>query len=210
MCSSDLLQELWDVILSPTATEKEREQARQDYARRQLSEGIKGRDKVSIKSFYSSMNSLKGLAYTGCSNIKSIIDEYTPYGVETGFDGFKKTINEIRKNHLLRCRLLKFFQKKLEVIRQLSPNDLPERVRYNDPDNRKHPNHPGYPDKMTSSEYAAVLALSMIDGSFNPELEENIESDRRKDGTPIYGQHREAARIVLFDMNSDAHISGRL
>lgn len=196
------LQELWDVILSPTATEKEREQARQDYARRQLSEGIKGRDKVSIKSFYSSMNSLKGLAYTGCSNIKSIIDEYTPYGVETGFDGFKKTINEIRKNHLLRCRLLKFFQKKLEVIRQLSPDDLPERVRYNDPDNRKHPNHPGYPDKMTSSEYAAVLALSMIDGSFNPELEENIESDRRKDGTPIYGQHREAAWTILFDTGS--------
>ena len=196
------LRELWDVILSPTATDEQREQARQDYARRQLSEGIKGRDKVSIEGFYSSMNSLKGLAYTGRSNIKSIIDEYVPYGVETDFDGFKKTINEIRKNHELRYRLLEFFQKKLEVIRQSSPDDLPERVRYNDPDNRKHPNHPGYPDKMTSSEYAAVLALSMIDGSFNPELEENIESDRRKDGTPIYGQHREAAWTILFDTGS--------
>lgn len=39
------LRELWDVILSPTATDEQREQARQDYARRQLSEGIKGRDK---------------------------------------------------------------------------------------------------------------------------------------------------------------------
>ena len=188
------LRELWDVILSPTATDEQREQARQDYARRQLSEGIKGRDKVSIKGFYSSMNWLKGLAGT---NIKSIIDEYAPYDVETGFDGFKKTINEIRKNHLLRCRLLEFFGRKLEVMRQLSPDDLPERVKHNDPGNLKHPNHPGYPDKMTSPEYAAVLALSMIDGSFNPELEENIESDRRKDGTPIYGQHREAAHVVL-------------
>ena len=188
------IDELWDVILSPTATDEQRERAHQDYARRQLSEGIRGRDKVSIKGFYSSMNWLKGLAGT---NIKSIIDEYAPYDVETDFDGFKKTINEIRKNHELRCRLLEFFGRKLEVIRQLSPDDLPERVKYDDPGNLKHPNHPGYPDKMTSPEYAAVLALSMIDGSFNPELEENIESDRRKDVTPIYGQHREAAHVVL-------------
>lgn len=188
------LRELWDVILSPTATDEQREQAHQTYARRQLSEGIKGRDKVSIKGFYSSMNWLKGLAGT---NIKSIIDEYAPYGVETGLDGFKKTINEIRKNHLLRCRLLEFFGRKLEVMRQLSPDDLPERVKHNDPGNLKHPNHPGCSDKMTSSEYAAVLALSMLDGSFSPELEENIESDRRKDGTPIYGQHREAVHVVL-------------
>lgn len=164
------------------------------FARREFSGIIEGRDRVSKNSFYNSMNYLKSLAGT---NIKSIIDEYAPYGVETDFDGFKKTINEIRKNHELRCRLLEFFQKKLEVIRQLSPDDLPERVRYNDPDNLKHPNHPGYPDKMTSSEYAVVLALSMIDGSFNLELEENIESGRRKDGTPIYGQHREAAHVVL-------------
>ena len=164
------------------------------FVRRQFSGIIEGRDRVSTKRFYSSMNWLKGLVGT---NIKSIIDEYAPYSVETDFDGFKKTINEIRKNHELRCRLLEFFQKKLEVIRQLSPDDLPERVRYNDPDNLKHPNHPGYPDKMTSSEYAVVLALSMIDGSFNLELEENIESGRRKDGTPIYGQHREAAHVVL-------------
>lgn len=44
-------KKLWDVILSPTATDEQREQARQTYARRQLSEGIKGRDKVSIKGF---------------------------------------------------------------------------------------------------------------------------------------------------------------
>ena len=156
------------------------------------------------------MNSLKGLAYTGRSNIKSIIDEYAPYGVETDFDGFKKTINEIRKNHELRCRLLEFFQKKLEVIRQLSPDDLPERVRYDDPGNLKHPNHPGYPDKMTSSEYAAVLALSMIDGSFDPDSEDDMESDTRKDGTPICGQHREAAWKILFDVKADLRLQDNL
>jgi len=164
------------------------------FAQQQLSKGIKGRDKVSIKGFYSSMNWLKGLAGT---NIKSIIDEYAPYDVETGFDGFKETINEIRRNHQLRCQLLEFFGKKLEAIRELSPYSLPERVYYDDPGNLKHPNHPGYSDKMTSSEYAAVLALSMIDGSFDPDSEDDMESDTRKDGTPICGQHREAAHVVL-------------
>lgn len=201
------MRELWDVILSPTATDEQREQARQTYARRQLSEGIKGRDKVSIKGFYSSMNWLKGLAGT---NIKSIIDEYAPYGIGDDFEDFKQTINEIRKNRQLRCQLLKFFEGKLETLRQVAPDSLPERVRYDDPGNLKHPNHPGYPDKMTSPEYAAVLALSMIDGSFNPELEENIESDRRKDGTPIYGQHREAARIVLFNIEADLRLQDNL
>ena len=109
------MRELWDVILSPTATDEQREQAHQTYARRQLSEGIRGRDKVSIKGFYSSMNSLQGLAYTGRSNIKSIIDKYAPYSVETNFDGFKETINEIRRNHQLRCQLLEFFGKNLKL-----------------------------------------------------------------------------------------------
>ena len=201
------LRELWDVILSPTATDEQRERAHQDYARRQLSEGIRGRDKVSIKGFYSSMNWLKGLAGT---NIKSIIDEYASYGVETGFDGFKETINEIRRNHQLRCQLLEFFGKKLEAIRELSPYSLPERVYYDDPGNLKHPNHPGYSDKMTSSEYAAVLALSMIDGSFDPDSEDDMESDTRKDGTPICGQHREAAWKILFDVKADLRLQDNL
>lgn len=95
------------------------------FAQQQLSEGIKGRDKVSIKGFHSSMNSLQGLAYTGRSKIKSIINKYAPYSVETNFDGFKETINEIRRNHQLRCQLLEFFGKKLEAIRELSPYSLP-------------------------------------------------------------------------------------
>lgn len=174
------------------------------FAQQQLSKGVKGRDKVSIKGFYSSMNSLKGLTHTGRSIIKNIIDEYAPYDVEADFDGFKKTINEIRKNYQLRCRLLDFFQKKLETIRQLSPYSLPERVYYDDPGNLKHPNHPGYPDKMTSSEYAAALALSMIDGSFDPDSEDRMESGTGKDGTPMCGQHREAAWRILFDAGSSA------
>lgn len=175
------------------------------FAQQQLSKGIKGRDKVSTKGFYSSMNSLQGLA-TGRSNIKNIIDEYAPYDVETDFEGFKRTINEIRRNHQLRCQLLEFFGKKLEAIRELSPYSLPERVYYDDPGNLKHPNHPGYSDKMTSSEYAAVLALSMIDGSFDPDSED----DTRKDGTPICGQHREAAWKILFDVKADLRLQDNL
>jgi hypothetical protein len=175
-------------------------------------QGIRGRDKVSIKSFYSSMNSLKGLVYTGRSKINNIINEYAPYDVETDFEGFKKTINEIRRNRQLRCRLLEFFEKKLEAIRRLSPYSLSERVYYNDLGNLKHPNHPGYPDKMTSSEYAVVLALSMIDGSFDPDSDskDQVKSGEYKDGTPMCGQHREAARKILFDVEADLWLQANL
>ena len=67
----------------------------------------------------------------------------------------------------------------------------------------------GYPDKMTSPEYAAVLALSMIDGSFDPDLEDRMESGTRKDGTPIYGQHREAVWTILFDTTQIGRASCR-
>ncbi len=175
-------------------------------------QGIRGRDKVSIKSFYSSMNSLKGLVYTGRSKINNIINEYAPYDVETDFEGFKKTINEIRRNRQLRCRLLEFFEKKLEAIRRLSPYSLSERVYYNDLGNLKHPNHPGYPDKMTSSEYAVVLALSMIDGSFDPDSDskDQVKSGEYKDGTPMCGQYREAARKILFDVEADLWLQANL
>ena len=59
---------------------------------------------------------------------------------------------------------------------------------------------------MTSSEYAAVLALSMIDGSFDPDSED----DTRKDDTPICGQHREAARKILFDVEADLWLQANL
>lgn len=63
---------------------------------------------------------------------------------------------------------------------------LPERVHRNSPDILKSPNHAGYPDKMLSRDYAAVVALSMIDGTF-----------KERPNTGDTSHHRDAAEMVL-------------
>lgn len=58
----------------------------------------------------------------------------------------------------------------------------------------KNPNYVGYRN-MTSREYAALLALSMLDGTFKaPSASDPIESEY---GDIIRGQHRYAAMKVL-------------
>lgn len=57
----------------------------------------------------------------------------------------------------------------------------------------KNPNYDGY-RRMTSHEYAAILALSMLDGSFKASQGDAIESDY---GDIIRGQHRWAAYRAL-------------
>jgi hypothetical protein len=57
----------------------------------------------------------------------------------------------------------------------------------------KNPNYRGY-RKMTSHEYAAVLALSMLDGTFKKSQGDSIESDY---GEIIRGQHRWGAHMAL-------------
>lgn len=63
---------------------------------------------------------------------------------------------------------------------------LPERAHYNSASNMKSPNHAGYPGKMLSRDYAALIALSMLDGTYIA----------RKD-TGETTQHRTAAEMVL-------------
>ena len=66
-------------------------------------------------------------------------------------------------------------------------------------DNLKSANSDGYEHigKMLSSEYVAVLMLSMLDGSFDANRADTTCSHHNKDGSNGYGQHREAAMHVL-------------
>lgn len=69
--------------------------------------------------------------------------------------------------------------------------DLPERVAANSPDQLKSPGHPGYPDKMLSRDYAALLALSMLDGTFKKRPDSGDTSQHRtaaQKALGIYGQ----------------------
>lgn len=120
-------------------------------------------------------------------------------------------INLLRENHELRCETLLHFMDILEDIRSEDPERLPPRVRYDDPDNLKEPNYVAnaYPvKKMTSSAYAAMLALSMIDGSFDWERakRDTTPSYIRADGTDGGGSHRDAALVILgVDLENVPH-----
>jgi len=96
----------------------------------------------------------------------------------------------LRDNNALRVELGSYLLAKLKTL-----NRLPSRFYMKD--NLKNPNHPGYGDKMTSVEYATLLALSMLDGTFKSERARYDQIEMNKYGDVTVGQHRYAALAVL-------------
>lgn len=88
----------------------------------------------------------------------------------------------LRTNDELRIALGMHLLNKFSTIVTM----LPDRVATNSEHNLKSPNHAGYPDKMRSRDYADMLALSMLDGTFR----------KRRDAGET-SQHRDAAQMVL-------------
>src|SRR5487761_1570224 len=72
---------------------------------------------------------------------------------------------------------------------------MPDRVVRN---TGKSPDKGGYPiSSMTSREYAALLALAMLDGTFNDRKVSSTDSIKEANGQVAQGQHRSAALRVL-------------
>lgn len=101
----------------------------------------------------------------------------------------EEAMNLVRSDSGLRIQLGEYLMKKIR-----DDTTMPDRVR--DRNTVKHPNYPGYLD-MTGDEYAAVLALSMLDGTFDSErsIKDPVEFiDSASQGVSINGgQHRLAA-----------------
>jgi len=121
-----------------------------------------------------------------------IKDIYLNAVIEQGIDLSQTTPNEIiRTNHELRADILVYLLDKLD-----DPDyklRLPSRF-YGQ--SLKSPNHSGYEDKLTSREYAGLLALSMLDGTFKGRASDPIEVPGY--GKETVGQHRYAAMQALF------------
>lgn len=91
----------------------------------------------------------------------------------------------LRNNLRLRVALGTHVLNKLLLMSDLPPRFyLPQ---------TKMANYPGYP-AMSSHKYAALLSLSMLDGTFDPPSSDPIES---VDGQVVLGQHRWAAHRAL-------------
>ena len=111
----------------------------------------------------------------------------------------KEIMNNIRSSHLTRCRLFEYLTSRLNNLAADNPRALADRVRSNSEGNLKTPNHLGgdyYKDRMRSREYAVVLAIAMIDGSFDVDRQDKIITHYR-DGKGRCGMHRDSARVLL-------------
>lgn len=108
-------------------------------------------------------------------------------------------MNNIRSSYLTRCHLFEYLTFSLDTLARVNPGALADRVRSNSEGNLKTPNHLGgdyYKDRMRSREYAVVLAIAMIDGSFDVDRQDKIITHYR-DGKGRCGMHRDSARVLL-------------
>ena len=111
----------------------------------------------------------------------------------------KAIINGIRSSHLTRCRLFEYLTSSLDRLAVVNPGALADRVLRNPEDNLKSPNYLGgdyYAGKMRSREYTVVLAIAMMDGSFNVDRQDKTVTHYRG-GKERSGMHRDSARALL-------------
>lgn len=128
--------------------------------------------------------------FTGDQKIKEMIRDYA---------GDKWREEEmpsvVRGNDDLRTELGLYLLSKFDDFE--TELHMPERVANN---STKNTSHRGYERDLTSREYAALLAVSMLDGTFDPgrATHDPIELE---DGQAIRGQHRYAAALLLKLIN---------
>ena len=117
---------------------------------------------------------------------------------ERAFDP-KAIINGIRSSHLTRCRLFEYLTSSLDRLAVVNPGALADRVLRDSYDNLKSPNYLGgnyYAGKMRSREYTVVLAIAMMDGSFDVDRQDKMVTHYRG-GKERSGMHRDSARALL-------------
>lgn len=162
-----------------------------DAARRGKS--MDGRWAVTEQSERAAISKL-AMAASADYQVGGIVDAYRARHDNINFADVPEAI---RTDDELRGQLAEHFLAKVDA----KADAMPDRVRYND--RLKRPTITGYEDfkDMTSREYAVLLALAKVDGTFKPNLEETDPVDRTGIGDGVFrGQHRVAADILLDHM----------
>ncbi len=145
---------------------------------------------VSEKSFNAAEETIDNLATN--TSLMQIINP------ERSLDS-KMIINNIRSSHITRCRLFEYLTSRLDRLAAVNPGALADRVLRDSEDNLKSPNYLGgnyYAGKMRSREYTVVLAIAMMDGSFDVGRQDEMVTHYR-DGRGRSGMHRDSARALL-------------
>ena len=141
-----------------------------------------------------SFNAAKEVIYNLATN-PSLMQIINPEGAPDS----KAIINNIRASHLTRCRLFEYLTSSLDRLAVVHPDALSDRVLRDSEDNLKSPNYLGgnyYAGKRRSREYTVELAIAMMDGSFDVDIQDKTVTHYR-DGRGRSGMHRDSARALL-------------
>ncbi len=132
------------------------------------------------------------------SEFEDIIEEHIGHRPQhTEIDGL---IDSIRTDGELRARLGRIYQDRIYARLHLMGDNIKRVSVY------KNPNSRGYEGmRLKTYEYAAVLALSHLDGTFNPQNDVRLaqESDLNEFGWPKIDQHRAAARFAIDGLSGE-------
>ncbi len=124
-------------------------------------------------------------------DLNQIIKEYTQ---EHNITDSGELVDAIRKNKELRLKIGKHAIQKLDTFTSLYLNEVPDRIKSNQTKNPD--NGPWAGQNIKSRDYVALLYLSMLDGSFSREMEQD-QIDYQGGNIPKTGQHRYMARMLL-------------
>lgn len=122
--------------------------------------------------------------------IKGILAE-NGYHSDTG-----EMVDAIRTNPKVRARVAMHLSQKLDKATLQSPDMFGERITNNSYNNMKTDHVTG--QKWRSRDYAIKLALDMLGGSFSERREGSDPIEYDDANRPIRGQHRAAARDLIF------------
>lgn len=149
------------------------------------------KDRVSEITSKMIEDSIRSLRAVGDPEVHKIIESTI---AQQDLHSPEDVIKQIRENNAIRFELAKYFKQKVDNDRDL----MPDRIQRN---GSKRPNHPGYSsDTIASDDYVALLAISMLDGTFNAEvsIKDKVQFNNGTNDTKINGgQHRLAALRLL-------------
>lgn len=124
-------------------------------------------------------------AYIGAEgDIKQVVNNFGDNGYMREADA----ASALRRNNGLRFELGKHLLEKIKQMEYLPP-------RINNDSEIKRPKVPGYGEVLNSREYAVLLAIAMLDGTYKDSPGDKIQIGRY--GDVVHGQHRYAAQKLL-------------
>ncbi len=127
------------------------------------------------------------IAGNGDPNLKLIFEKYSPKGTHLS--------ELLRTNEDFRTDVGLYLLRKLDNL-ALNEMTMGQQIKDN---SEKSPRTTGYSHipELRSREYATLLAISMLDGTFKDELVQSDTIEYADDGEVLLGQHRAAAKKII-------------